>query len=108
MNTNQTKKMRKKYKITDRRKFARFIVCCVLMIASLTTFVLGLTVSEASSDMETVFVTVQRGDSLWSLAKTYGPENADPRVVIYNIQQLNQLDSADIYPGDVLEIPTSL
>ena len=49
--------------------------------------------------------TVQAGETLWDIAKHYSPRNADPRPVVYNIKIINKLDSAIIYPGQILNIP---
>jgi hypothetical protein len=49
-------------------------------------------------------VTVQPGDSLWSIAETVAP-NADPRDVIIDLMQFNSLTSADVPAGFELAIP---
>lgn len=50
-------------------------------------------------------VTVQPGDSLWSVAQRVAP-NDDPRDVIANIVSLNGLSTAVVSPGQQLAIPT--
>jgi len=50
------------------------------------------------------YVTVQSGDSLWSVAERVAP-NADPRDVIADIVSLNGLDSAVVSPGQQLAVP---
>jgi hypothetical protein len=50
------------------------------------------------------YVTVDTGQSLWEVAETIAP-NADPRDVIAEIMQLNQLESADVMAGQQLAIP---
>ena len=49
-------------------------------------------------------VTVLSGQSLWSLAEKYDP-NADSRLVIQQIQQLNSMAGDEIQPGEVLWVP---
>ncbi|MEN2737273.1 LysM peptidoglycan-binding domain-containing protein [Microbacterium sp. X-17] len=51
------------------------------------------------------YVTVQSGDSLWSVASRIAP-NADPRDVIAELVNLNGLSSAVVTPGQQLAIPT--
>lgn len=51
------------------------------------------------------YVTVQSGDSLWSVAERLAP-NADPRDVIADLVSLNGLESAVVTPGQQLAIPT--
>jgi hypothetical protein len=49
-------------------------------------------------------VTVASGQSLWQLAAVLAP-SADPRDVVSDIVHLNQLDGADVQPGQQLAIP---
>jgi hypothetical protein len=49
-------------------------------------------------------VVVRPGQSLWSVAEASDPD-ADPRVVIQDIMQMNSLKSAEIQPGQVLWVP---
>jgi len=51
-----------------------------------------------------VKVQVRPGDSLWSLAEAYDP-NADTRLVIQDILQLNSLPGDQVQPGQVLWVP---
>src|SRR5579863_2769364 len=49
-------------------------------------------------------VEVRPGQSLWSLAEAYDPD-ADPRLVIEQIQQLNSITGDQVQPGEVLWVP---
>jgi hypothetical protein len=49
-------------------------------------------------------VAVRPGQSLWSLAEAYDPD-ADPRLVIQEIQQLNSMAGDQVRPGVVLWVP---
>ena len=49
-------------------------------------------------------VTVESGDTLWSIASSVAGDS-DVRLVIDQIRQLNRLRSADIVPGQVLQLP---
>jgi len=53
----------------------------------------------------TTTVVVDRGDTLWALARDIDAA-ADPRGLVSTIIELNGLRSgADIHPGDVLVVP---
>ena len=49
-------------------------------------------------------VEVRAGQSLWSLAEAYDPD-ADPRLVVQQIQQLNSMAGDRVQPGEVLWVP---
>ena len=49
-------------------------------------------------------VTILPGQSLWSVAEAYDP-NADTRLVIQEIQQLNSMTADQVQPGEVLWVP---
>jgi hypothetical protein len=49
-------------------------------------------------------VVVQPGDTLWSIASPVA-RGTDVRAVVDRIRQLNGLQSADLVPGQVLQLP---
>jgi len=49
-------------------------------------------------------VEVRPGQSLWSLAEAYDPD-ADPRLVVQQIQQMNSMSGDQVQPGEVLWVP---
>jgi len=51
-------------------------------------------------------ISVSTGDSLWGLAAEYAPER-DPREVIADIMELNNLSDAVVPAGAQLYIPVS-
>ncbi|MBT2536723.1 LysM peptidoglycan-binding domain-containing protein [Arthrobacter sp. ISL-69] len=53
----------------------------------------------------TVSVTVQPGESLWGIAGTVAPER-DPRDVVADIVQLNNLDGGKVMPGQQIFVPS--
>ena len=46
-------------------------------------------------------VTVQPGDTLWSIATRLAPQR-DPRAEVADLQQLNHLGGGPLVPGQVL------
>lgn len=64
--------------------------------------------AESAADLSvtpTVSVTVQAGQSLWAIAGAVAPER-DPRDVIADIVQLNNLSAGGVVPGQQLFVPT--
>lgn len=49
-------------------------------------------------------VVVQRGDTLWSVARGVAPSN-DPRVTVERLRRLNHLPTAELRPGQRLLLP---
>jgi hypothetical protein len=59
---------------------------------------------QASPGRYVAKVEVRPGQSLWSLAEAYDPD-ADPRLVVQQIQQLNSIGGDQVQPGEVLWVP---
>ena len=49
-------------------------------------------------------VTVQPGDTLWSIASRVAPEG-DPRAEVAALERRNHLRSVDLVPGQLLHVP---
>lgn len=64
----------------------------------------GATATGSSASVPLESVTVTGGQSLWELANEIAP-TADPRDVISDIMSLNQLASAELQPGQRLDVP---
>lgn len=90
------------YRITSRIRFTIFLVMLFLIASMGLSLLLGLNQASASAETETITITVHTGDTLWDLADRYTGDSVDIRQVVYEIKELNQLDS------NVLEIGTSL
>lgn len=64
--------------------------------------------AESASELSvtpTVSVTVQPGESLWGIAGSVAPER-DPRDVVADIVQLNNLDGGSVMPGQQIFVPS--
>lgn len=88
------------------RAVLTFLAATPLVLGALF-FVLnggGATASREGSAIGFDYVTVESGQTLWQLAESLAPA-ADPRDVIAEIMQLNQLESADVYAGQELAVP---
>jgi len=48
-------------------------------------------------------VTVQSGDTLWSIAQSVAP-NRDPRAVVADLQSRNHLSDVALSPGQTLKV----
>jgi LysM repeat protein len=82
-----------------------------LTIISITVIVVLLFLSSAvqatGQVTETTDYRIKSGDTLWSIARTHGPDNADTRRIVAAIEKLNQIDGGRIQAGQVIEIPVA-
>ncbi len=95
-------------RITRRgRAVLTFLVVVVLAIVAAVIGVgaTGAAAGTQSGASSFQYVTVQPGESLWQLAESVAPK-ADPRDVIADIQNLNNLSSAQLQPGQRIAIPS--
>lgn len=77
-----------------------------LVIAAVLSMISG---GDAAASLENgsaafEYVTVEPGQSLWSIAESIAP-TVDPREVVADFVSLNQLGGADVEPGERLAIP---
>jgi predicted Zn-dependent protease len=87
----------------------RVLVLAVLVAVLFAAFSLGRSASQAAPPSAlpapaTHVVTVQAGESLWTMAQRIAPDN-DPREVVANIRDLNDLSSAHLVAGQQLLLP---
>ncbi|MFZ7102751.1 MAG: cell division suppressor protein YneA [Peptococcaceae bacterium] len=75
----------------------------LVLIFSLTVGLIA-DVANAGKDVEFIQITVKPGDNLWKIADHYDNNKMDLRKLIYQIEKINEIN-ADIYPGQVLDIP---
>lgn len=91
----------------------RVLVLAVLVAVLFAAFSLGRSASQASPPPAVpvpapapAVVTVEAGESLWSLARRAAPDN-DPREVVAHIRELNNLSTAHLVPGQQLLLPVA-
>ena len=87
----------------------RIVITLVMMTALVVAgFTLGRGSSQAADRHHASrhTVTVEAGDTLWSVAARVAPHD-DPRAVVAEIQDLNGLASAVVRPGEQLVVPTA-
>jgi hypothetical protein len=86
----------------------RVVLTLVMMVGLVIAgFTLGRGSSQAADHARLPHhtVTVEAGDTLWSLAARVAP-HADPRDVVDEITSLNQLSSPVVQPGERLVVPS--
>ena len=98
-------------RLTRRGRFVFFglpLILLAALVLSLAGFLNApAKAADSASDLaltRTVSVTVQSGESLWGIAAEVAPER-DPRDVIADIVQLNNLNAGTVLPGQQLFVP---
>jgi LysM repeat protein len=98
-------------RITARGRKVLAAVVAAPIVAALSVAALaagGSAVATGSSvTTEFDYLTVQAGQSLWSIAETIAPQS-DPRDVIAEIRSLNQLATSSVQPGQRIAVPADL
>ena len=89
-----------------RMVFTRLAVMFAALAIIATVGVGALTTAFArGTEYETV--TVQKGDTLWDIAAKHNYTNRDIRAVVDKIMSANNMRTAEIRVGDVINIPLS-
>ena len=95
-------------RLTRRGRAAMTTLVSIPLIVGALVFAInggGALASGPQAHVAFASVTVQSGQSLWSIAEKVAP-SADPRDVIADIVSLNQLHSAVVTPGQRIAIPS--
>ena len=97
--------MFKKYYIKSKVRFTISITIMLLIIIFSISILFKGTYVESSSRTTYYAITVEPGDTLWSIAGKYNDEKADIRRFIYEISVLNNLETSELMAGQQLLIP---
>jgi cell division protein YceG involved in septum cleavage len=65
----------------------------------------GVVTPAASNE---IVITVDSGDTLWQLAKSYKKESMDTREAVHLLTKRNGLTSSELHSGQALIIPTRI
>jgi hypothetical protein len=105
MSTDQSPARHSALRLTQR---GRVVVLLALVGLILAAFSLGRVGSQAAPrtahHAQLGQTVVQPGESLWAVAKRVAPGH-DPRAVIDQIADLNDLDSSAVAAGQLLVVP---
>ena len=86
----------------------RRLIALVVLVGAIFAFIAGQGAAKASIEPGTattlLYVTIQQGESLWSIADELAPKS-DPRQFVEDVMIANGLDSADVQPGQRIAIP---
>ena len=87
-------------RIANKKKFVRSTTIAILLLVGL----FNISIAKSNKEAETIDYTIARGQTLWSIAREYTPNNKDIRDTIHEIRELNNLTDATIYEGQTIKI----
>ena len=94
------------YRIVKPFRFFLFVVISIMVIVFAGYTAIGAANAEAAAVRSYVQVTIDEGDNLWSIVERCNKDaHIDVQSAIYDVYEINDIDAADIQPGDKLFIP---
>lgn len=96
----------KRYKIINKKRFTIFIIFAFSLI-SLLGFVFINSIKAEGTILEKNHFEhyILDGDTLWNIALEYMPKKYDVRKMVYEIKELNHLETSYIFPGEIIKVP---
>ena len=93
--------MHRTYVRRRRTAAAGILLALALLVGSPVARAFG---GSAGADEPAATYVVRAGDTLWSIAERHAPAR-DPRAVIHEVIEVNDLGAAPIVPGQTLTLP---
>ncbi|MDO5331629.1 MAG: LysM peptidoglycan-binding domain-containing protein [Bacillota bacterium] len=94
-----------KYKIVNRFRFITFLVVVFLVLSFVLLSFLNISSARSAKNQTYVTIEVMPGDTLWQIARSFGPKGKDVREVIYQICKINSVSAETLKAGQTLLIP---
>lgn len=93
--------MNRKFKLKNKKRFYSFIIIVIIAVSSL---VFATNIKGESAGVQYQRITVEKGDTLWGIAKRYNADG-DIRSYINKIEKVNNISDSTIYEGEVILLP---
>ena len=94
------------YRIVKPVRFFMFVLISIMILVFAGYTVIGAGNAEAAAVRTYVQVTVGEGDSIWDIVDRCNRGSViDVQSAIYDVYEVNDIDAADVHPGDKLFIP---
>ena len=95
----------KHWHVVNRFRFTVFMTAVILTICTLVGLAFGAYNASGSTEQSYETITIQAGDTRWSIAEEYAPAGQDVRNYIYEICDKNNIEAGDLIEGQDLVIP---
>ena len=95
----------RRYRVSSKIRFSIFLAFIAVLI--LSTYMAFVRVTDAQGDTVERYeiISVNDGDSLWTLAKNHVPKDMDIREYVYHVAKYNDVDPGDLNPGEKIKLP---
>lgn len=92
---------------TRRGRYALTVVAFVLglLVAAAVLLAVDLPALAGTGNEQSVTVTVQAGDTLWSYAQEFAPEGMSAQEYVAEVRTLNHLPTGRVTAGQQIELP---
>jgi uncharacterized protein YpuA (DUF1002 family) len=96
----------RKYIIVDSKRFFIFITFIFVLLSLVISLIFTLPRAHSSIQKQNFEeYRVLNGDNLWNISLKYIPKDYDVRKMIFDIKELNNMETSCIYEGDIIKIP---
>ena len=92
------------YRIKNKFRFISFLTVMILVVAFAASTALGYAKVSGIEPKSYIEYEVQPGDTLWEIAKTYGPKDQDVRKTVYDICSLNGISASELTAGTTIRV----
>lgn len=95
----------KKFRIVNKTRFFLSSFLIFIFIILLFNFLIQFNQVNAASQIETIEVRVNKGDTVWEIAKKFKSENEDTRKMVYLINKINDLEGRYLQVDETIKVP---
>ena len=97
--------MSRSYKVVNKFRFTVFVVLTIIILTTAVNFALGFNTAASLTRTDYMDVRIVSGDTLWSIAENYMPQDMDTREAVYKLCRVNDISAADLYAGMTIQVP---
>ena len=97
--------MSRSYKVVNKFRFTVFVVLTIMILTTAVNFALGFNTAASLTRTDYMDVQIVSGDTLWSIAENYMPQDMDTREAVYKLCRVNDISAADLYAGMTIQVP---
>ena len=77
----------------------------MIIMTTAFNFAFGLNTADSLTMTKYRSVDVVYGDTLWTIAQTYMPEDMDIRESVFQLCKLNDIQADQLYAGMTIQVP---